>query len=194
MCAALIVKVAGVEGVEPSQTEPESVVLPLYDTPSAFPDARVAIPQRLSASEYIRDEIPVRQPLFPTFLKKVCEKKIGREKRRRKRGKPRLESAAKTRCGAGRDAARVRSSTAAARRKRGEGQSAAEAHRSAARQGCDAVRIEARRGRGAAGHGADAVRDAAGARRTRSTRDAARQGRDARRAPGRWRDQRCAHI
>ena len=82
MCAALIVKVAGVEGVEPSQTEPESVVLPLYDTPSAFPDARVAFPQRLSASEYIRDEIPVRQPLFLTFLKKVCEKRIGREKRR----------------------------------------------------------------------------------------------------------------
>ena len=143
MCAALIVKVAGVEGVEPSQTEPESVVLPLYDTPSAFPDARVAIPQRLSASEYIRDEIPVRQPLFPTFLKKVCEKRMGREKRRRKRRKPRLESAARTRCGAGRDAARVRSSMATARRKRGEGQSAEEAHRSAVRQGCDAVRIEA---------------------------------------------------
>ena len=139
MCAALIVKVAGVEGVEPSQTEPESVVLPLYDTPSAFPDARVAFPQRLSASEYIRDEIPVRQPLFPTFLKKVCEKRIEGEKRR----KPRLERTARTRCSADRDAARVRSSMATARRKRGEGQSAEEAHRSAARQGCGAVRIEA---------------------------------------------------
>ena len=104
MCAALIVKVAGVEGVEPSQTEPESVVLPLYDTPSAFPDARVAFPQRLSASEYIRDEIPVRQPLFPTFLKKVCEKRMGREKRRRKAEKaaPRAHSEDAVRCGSGR--------------------------------------------------------------------------------------------
>ena len=100
MCAALIVKVAGVEGVEPSQTEPESVVLPLYDTPSAFPDARVAIPQRLSASEYIRDEIPVRQPLFPTFF----EKSLREEDRRRKAEKaaPRERSEDAVRCGSGR--------------------------------------------------------------------------------------------
>ena len=69
-------KMAGVEGVEPSQTEPESVVLPLYDTPSAFPDARVAFPQRLSASEYIRDDLPVRQPLFRYFLKKVGNRRV----------------------------------------------------------------------------------------------------------------------
>ena len=104
MCAALIVKVAGVEGVEPSQTEPESVVLPLYDTPSAFPDARVAIPQRLSASEYIRDEIPVRQPLFPTFFEKSLREEDGTRKAKAKAEKatPRERSEDAVRCGSGR--------------------------------------------------------------------------------------------
>lgn len=55
-------KMAGVEGVEPSHTAPETAVLPLDDTPTA--PARSSISEALSASWYITDDSSVRQYIF----------------------------------------------------------------------------------------------------------------------------------
>ena len=65
------VKMAGVEGVEPSHTVPETAVLPLDDTPS---DHRCSSPlsrRGASASEYITGFAPLRQPFAMNFSEKV---------------------------------------------------------------------------------------------------------------------------
>lgn len=64
---------AGVEGVEPSQTEPESVVLTIILHPSTLTPC--CVPRKpcvfriSSASEYITDSLLIRQALFHLFLK-----------------------------------------------------------------------------------------------------------------------------
>ena len=86
MCAALIVKVAGVEGVEPSQTEPESVVLTIILHPSTLTPC--CVPRKpcvfriSSASEYITDSFSFRQALFPSFFVNFVPRLIFRAQRR----------------------------------------------------------------------------------------------------------------
>ncbi len=65
MCAA---SVAGVEGVEPSHTVPETAVLPLDDTPSATDVHLPCCQQDASASEYIKDFQGISQELKATFF------------------------------------------------------------------------------------------------------------------------------
>ena len=62
--SCLLLFLAGVEGVEPSHTAPETAVLPLDDTPSS--QARF-LAEVTSASGYISDRPPLRQALFSAF-------------------------------------------------------------------------------------------------------------------------------
>ena len=52
-------KMAGVEGVEPSHTAPETAVLPLDDTPTEL--SRSHRPKAASASEYVTEASAPRQ-------------------------------------------------------------------------------------------------------------------------------------
>ena len=60
-------KLAGVEGVEPSHTAPETAVLPLDDTPS--PSHLLFVSEALSASWYNTDESGFRQYIFEKIAK-----------------------------------------------------------------------------------------------------------------------------
>lgn len=69
-------KMAGVEGVEPSHTVPETAVLPLDDTPMSFAMLSLrflgGVTLCQGANQYITDRHPLRQPLFSKNFAYFC--------------------------------------------------------------------------------------------------------------------------